>query len=265
MALIDTTTFKSIADRAAAQYGYLVAAFASVNLSGDGFYYQLANATGNVDVQIPLVGSYHDFVDLAWSLANSVKNGTPLRNVISYMNDHFSRMSETGGWDGYCTSQDVRVDDYTNQIHYLTRNQYMLSNNVFSESDDTLGTAEVAAGPVIDFTDGTNYGNGANTNRASGSNFAATQLKAVVDVCGIGVTLATNLYLTLTVKNKLNELTTIAVELPAGTALDAEVDIGTTVSRFLDVTGIDFTGVGNRGTVGDIITIHNKKERTIAL
>lgn len=265
MALIDTTTFLSIADRAASQYGSLVATFASINLSGGGFYYQLANNTLDVDVQIPLVGSYHDFVDLPWSLANCVKKGTPLRNVISYMNDHFRRMSQSGGWDGYCTGQDVRVSDYTNQIHKLMKNQYMFANNVFSETDDTLATAEVAAGPVITFTDGDNYGNGANTNRASGSSFAATQLKAKVDTCGTGVTLAANLYLTLTVKNKLNELKTITLELPSGTALDAEINVGTSANRFLDVTGIDFTGGGNRGIVGDIITIHNKKERTIAL
>jgi hypothetical protein len=136
----------------------------------------------------------------------------------------------------------------------------MLAINVFSEDDDVFATAEVIAGPTISFTDGINYGDGAATNPANGTYFAATQLKAVV-TSAIG---AANLDLRLSVKDVNDQPTTIDVTIPSGSIVGTEVDIGGVSDRFLDVTNIDFVPAGSTGTIGDEVQILNKKERQVA-
>jgi hypothetical protein len=74
-----------------------------------------------------------------------------------------------------------------------------------------------------------------------------------------------NLDLRLTVKDINNLPTTIDVTIPGGSAPGAEVTIGGTSNRFLDVTNIIFKPLGSTGTLGDTIKIRNIKERTIAL
>jgi hypothetical protein len=167
---------------------------------------------------------------------------------------------QAGGWDGYLTDNDERVSYFFAQLFFATQSFYMLANNVFSESLDQFARLQVAGGPTLTFTDGVNYGTGDAANPANGTYYAATQLKVVVTAMG-----GSNLDVRLTVKDVNNNLTTIDVTIPGGSAPGTEVPIGTTADRFLDVTGAIFKPGGSTGTVGDDMKVMNLKERQIAL
>jgi len=266
MALISSSVLLGIADRAAKQYEYLYDARTSLVAVGTGLFFTRASATGDADVEIPLDAPY-DEVDDDFSIDNIIDQGTKLGSIVTAMENHFSRKDsggaylQVGGWDGYLTSQNKRVSWYFAEIYRAVKDTRMLARNVFSEGDDTFATLVIAAGPSITFTDGVNYGNGASTNPANGSNYAGTQLKVVV-----GATFgASDLDLRLSVKDLDDDPTTIDVTVPGGSSEGDEIDIGTSSDRFLDVIGAAFVPFGNFGTLGDTVTIQNKKERTIAL
>lgn len=265
MALIDSTSLLRIADRAAMQYKYLYDAFAQLTTEGGGYYATIVTDTDDNDVEIPLQSPYH-YVDENLGVDYTVRCGTQLPSILGAMDTHFSQRDlsgtalQDGGWDGYLTDADERVSYYFNLLYYATRRVQMLANNVFSESDDNFGSVAIGAGPAIVFTDGVNYGTGAATNRADGSNYAATQLKVRVGSMG-----ATDADLRLSVKDVNNDLTTIDVTVPGGSSAGAEVEVGTSSDRFLDVTAVAFVPASHTGTVGDTFTIRNRKERQIAL
>ena len=98
------------------------------------------------------------------------------------------------------------------------------------------------------------------SNPANGDYFAATQLKAVVDVMG-----TIDLDLRLSVKDINNELKTIDVAVPGNSPSGTEIEIGDVSDRFLDVTDITFKPAGSTGSLGDNIIIRNLKERQIVL
>jgi hypothetical protein len=265
MPLIDTTTLLRVADRAAMQYKYLYDSFAQLVLPGGGYYADIVTATDDNDVEIPTQNPYH-YVDTSLNVDFTVRNGTPLASIIGAMNVHFNIRDyagnplQVGGWDGYLYDHNCRVSWYFARLFRATQGPYMLAVNVFSESNDVFGTLTVGAGPALGFVDGVSYGNGAITNPANGTYYAATQLKAVVGTMGL-----TNLDIRLSVKDVNNNPTTIDVTIPGGSAPSTEIDIGTTSDRFLDVFGAVFKPAGSTGTVGDQVTVHNKKERQISL
>lgn len=264
MALVDTATLLSVADRAAYQYGQLQDACAVVQALGNGFYFTLVSATEDADVEIPCNSVYYD-VDNDFQADFMVKNGTRLSGIIGGMEAHFNRNGsgaplQVGGWDGYLTTKDKRVSYYFSKLFFATQGYYMLANNVFSESVDQFARLQVSSGPVLTFTDGVNYGTGAVANPANGTFYAATQLKAVVTTMG-----ATQLDIRLSVKDKNNNLTTIDVTIPGSSVPGAVISIGSTTDRFLDVTAAIYKPAGSTGTVGDDIKIVNLKERQIAL
>jgi hypothetical protein len=265
MPLIDTTTLLKIADRAAWQYGQLQAVCASIRAAGNGYYFKHVSETEDADVELPCDGPYYS-VDQDFQIGLMVKNGTALAMVIGGMDGHFGRLDgsgvplQTGGWDGYLTEKNVRVSYYFAQLFFVTRGFYMIANNVFSESQDQFARVQVAAGPVITFTNGINYGTGSVLNPADGSNYAATQLKIVVTTMG-----NTDLDLRLSVKDQNNNPTTIDVTIPGGSEPGTEVPVGTSADRFLDVIGAGIVPSGSSGTVGDDIKVMNLKERQIAL
>lgn len=247
------------------QYKYLDDAFTALTAIGGGYFADIVTATDDNEVEIPTQGPYY-IVDTTLGVDLAVSGGTPLGNIISGMEAHFNWRDNTGaplqqgGWDGYCQDQDVRVSYYFARMFYACKRVYMMANNVFSESDDNFGTVVVAAGPTITFTDGINYGNGADTNPANGTYYAATQLKVRVTSMGL-----VNLDLRLSVKDVNDNPTTIDVTIPGGSAPAAEVDVGTSSDRFLDVTNVILKPAGSSGTLGDTFTIRNHKERQIAL
>lgn len=265
MALIDTATLLAVADRAAYQFGQLQAACAVIQAEGNGFYFDLVSATEDPDVEIPLDGVYNA-VDEDLQVGFMVKYGTQLPNVIGGMNAHFNRPGpsgvplQTGGWDGYLTSNNERVSYYFAQLFFATQGYYMLANNVFSESANQFARLQVAAGPVLTFTDGVNYGTGAAANPANGTFYAATQLKVVVTSMG-----ATQLDVRLSVKDINNNPTTIDVTIPGGSTPGTVIPVGSTADRFLDVTAAIFKPAGSTGTVGDDMNVMNLKERQIVL
>jgi len=265
MPLIDVTHLLQVADRAAYQYEQIADAFEVIRQQGLAYYWEIVSDTDDVDVEVPTEKKYEE-VDDDLETDRAVKYGTSLGNVIVGMEAHFTRKVsgvplQLGGWDGYLTDNDERVSQYFGELFFAVKGYYMLANNVFSEGDDTFGTAEVIAGPAIQFTDGVNYGNGSQQNPANGTYFAATQLRAKTEVA-IG---GTNLDLRLSVKDINDNPTTIDVTIPAGTPSGTFIDVGGTSDRFLDVTNIDFVPAGSQGTLGDEVTIRNKKERQIAL
>jgi len=268
MPLIDTTHLLEVADRAAYQYEQIFDAFAVLQQQGNDYYFDIVTDTDDSDVEIPTVANYTlvDDTLVSEGAGFAANNGTRLSSIISSMNAHFARPDpsgqplQAGGWDGYCQTQDVRVSDWFGQLFFATQNYYMVAVDVFSEGDDLFGTGEVIGGPAITFTDGINYGNGAVTNPANGTYFAATQLRAEVVTMG-----GTDLDLRLSVKDINDNPTTIDVTIPASTAPGTFIDIGTTSDRFLDLIGIGIVPAGASGTLGDEIEIRNLTERQIAL
>lgn len=255
MGLISSSILLNIADRAAKQYEYFATPFSSINATGGGFYWQLITAADDPDLEIPTLNSYYtvdnDTFDVSTALSNGLGN---MKKIVTAMDSHFSRVGHTGGWDSYLNAADERVSDYFNQLYYITKNQYLLANNVFSEDENVFGTWEYGD----TFTDGVSYGNGSWTNRASGSYFAPTQLTAVVSDTS---TSCSSLVLQLTVKDETNSVTTINTSAITGGA-GTESDIGASSDRFLDVTNI--TAVSGDAS-GNKVYIKNKIERTIAL
>jgi hypothetical protein len=261
MALIEKSVLLGIADRSATQYGKVKVAFDTMNITGGGFYWQRVTNTDDPDVEIPLLSTYYN-TDTTLTLSGTVRNGMPqLLAIATQMDQHFSRVDFSGSWDGYLTAEDERVSDYFNQVYYIAKGSYMLANNVFSETDDVFGNVEIVGGPAVQFTDGTDYGDGSSTNKADGSNFAPTQLKVVCD----GAIGGSNLDLRLSVKDPDDVSTTIDVTIPSGSPDGTEIDVGTSSDRFLDVTGVAYVPAGSQGTVGDKVDIQNKKERQIAM
>ena len=268
MPLIDTTTLLRVADRAAYQYGQLQSTCVAISQVGLGYYFDTVSETEDPDVEIPLDTPYYS-VDQDFQAAFCARYGTLLPTIIGGMEGHFSRWNNSvnppvplqkGGWDGYLQANNLRVSYYFAQLFFATNGYYMLANDVFSESADQFAELKVQAGPVLNYTDGINYGNGSDLNPANGTFYAATQLKVVVVSMGV-----VNLDVRLTVKDLNNNLTTIDVTIPGGSIPGTAIPIGTTADRFLDVTTAIFKPAGSTGTVGDDMTVMNLKERQIAL
>ena len=268
MPLIDTTTLLKVADRAAYQYGQLLTMCSTINLVGSGYYFDIVSATEDPDVEIPLDAPYNA-VDLDFQVAMMAKYGTLLPTIVGGMEGHFNRWNysvnppvplQVGGWDGYLQANNLRVSYYFAQLFFVTNGYYMLANDVFSESVDQFAELKVQAGPILNYMDGINYGNGSDLNPANGTFYAATQLKVVVVSMG-----GTNLDVRLTVKDVNNNLTTIDVTIPGGSSPGTAIPIGTTADRFLDVTTAIFKPSGATGTVGDDMKVMNLKERQVAL
>lgn len=265
MPLIDTTTLLGIADRAAYQYMTIAEAWTDMNQVGGGLYFDRVTVTNDKDVELPTERNYTIVDERLPDVDRAVRDGTDLCHIVSGMESHFNVRDsggplQPGGWDGYLSTKDERVSQWFNRLFFACKNQYMLAVNVFSEGNDLLATVEMAAGPTPVFTDGVNYGTGADTNQANGSNFSGTQLKAVVVTMG-----ASELDLRLSVKDLNNNPTTIDFSIPASSPVGTEIPIGTTSDRFLDVIGVSLIPFSDYGTLGDKIEIRNLKERQIAL
>ena len=262
MPAISTATLLGVADRAAFEFGLINTAFATINDVGGGLNYTRVTGTDDADVELPLVSPYTS-VDNGWSKTNNIKLGTPLSLIITAMESHFKRVGQTPStWDGYLSLNDKRVSDFFNQVHKAIKGKFMLADNVFSEADDLIASANISAGPAINFVDGINYGNGTSTNLADGTNFAASQLRVKIVGGDIG---AADLDIDVIGLDESGGGKTVSVVIPALTAQDAFIDVGGPSDRFRDVTSIIYTPASDEGTDGDAIEIRNKKERTIAL
>lgn len=265
MPLINTTPLLRIADRAAYQYSQIKTTMTAIAQEGTDYYWVTVTDTEDADVEIPLLQPYRS-VDTDFQMRQAAVQGTRLPTIIGAMDNHFSikdannQPLQAGGWDGYLWDHDIRVSQFFAELYFVTRGYYMLAYGVFAEDSFDFATALRTATPSITFTDGSDFGDGNRLNPANGSNFAATQLKAVVVSKG-----ATNLDLRISVKDINNNPTTIDVTIPASSAPATEIAIGSASDRFLDVTGITFVPAGAQGTTGDNIKVRNKKERQIAL
>lgn len=265
MPLIDTTPLLKIADRAAFQYEQLKLVLGAISTVGTGLYQTTVTQTDDPDVEIPTLDVYVQ-TDNDFQPGSVVREGTRLSNIVWGMEAHFDRRGPTGeplqagGWDGYLTSEDVRVSQYFGELFFGVKGFYMVANNVFSEGNDEFAMIQVAAGPSVVFTDGVNYGNGNPLNPANGTFFAATQLQILVLSLG-----GANLDIRLSVKDKNDNPMTIDVTVPGGSAPGTFIPVGTSTDRFLDVIGAAFKPAGSSGTVGDDIRLWNLKERQIQL
>ena len=260
MAVISKTVLIGMADRAASQFDLIRIAFATINDVGGGLFYTRSNDTNDSDVGLPL-GQPLDNIDKGWDIVTNINSGTPLHELITAMEKHFTKVGETT-WDAFLLANDERVSDYFNQIYFSIKEQYLKADNVFSEKDDLLGSGDVSSGPTLDFTDGINYGDGNANNFADGSNFAASQLRIKVVGGAIG---GTDLDIDVVGKNEDGDSRTVSVVIPASTAENAFIDVGTSANRFRDITNIIYTPSADPGTVGDSFEVRNKKERNIAL
>jgi len=261
MALINKTIALQITDRAARQYGKFIVGFTGISATSADYpsYFNAVTVTNDPDVEIPLESTFFN-ADATVNATTAFKSSMQqIYQVVTIMGSHFTRVGQSGGWDGYLTGQDVRVSDYFNQVNYAAVSQYLLANNVFSEGDDLFGTvtSNETASPV--FVDGVSYGNGAVTNRATNGMYAASQLKVkVVGDC------TSDFELEIIGKNKLNVTASVTVLVTGGTLDGTFVDVGTTSDRFLDVVSVSAIDL-NYGTSGDVLEIYNKKERVINL
>ena len=256
MAIINSSVLLGIADRCAYQYGLFIAPLSAANVTGSGFYWQRITATQDPDVEIPLLSPYYNVDYNGITETTLYRNGlSGLMQIVTNMDTHFSRVGHTTSWDGYLQDEDVRVSDYFNQVYRMAKGSYMLANNVFSEDENTFATWTNSGG----FSDGTNYGDGSWTNRADGTKFAPTQLKAVADT---GSTSISGLNFTLEGKDEDNNVKSLSVGPISLATPGDEVDLGTASDLWLDVTGMSSI---SGGASGNKIKIVNKKERQIAM
>jgi hypothetical protein len=261
MALMTKTVFKGIADRMAKQYSFIKVCFDALSSTGNGTnYYDMVTNTNDPDVELAMLqASYNADVEFETNTPQKIAKGlSSYTNLISSFESHLQREGSLSlrTWDAYCEAQDVRVSDYTNQIHYSRNNTYMNARNVFSEDDTTFASAEMTGATALTFTDGDDFGDGAAATKADGNNFAGTQLKAVVTGSN---TIASSLVVDiagLDENGATKTLTNVSIAGSPGT----EVVIGATTDLWVDVTGI--TRVSG-GALNDEFELHNIKERTV--
>ena len=265
MALIDPSVLMGIADRAAKQYKIIYDSFAEASAEGSGFYFDRVSDTDDSQLEIPTVSTYKG-ADDGFLVEDAIRRGTGLDGIISGMEGHFNIRDgsniplQIGGWDGYLQSQDIRVSWWFAEVYRSVKRRKMLANNVFSESDDLFGSVELTSGPGLSFTDGSDYGSGGDNNRADGSMYAPTQLRAVVVAMS-----SSDLDLGVRVKDANDNLETIEITIPASSAVGTSIDVGNSSDRFLDIVGVNFVSGGSFGTIGDTVSFYNKKERDISL
>jgi len=264
MPLVTISTLLSVADRCAYQYGKVAAAFDNISPTGSGswgtgatYYWEKVTSTDDPDVEIPTLSPYYTVDTTGMNLAQTVRSGmSSLGTIVTAMDAHFARMNYTGSWDGMLTTNNERVSDHFNQVYYLFKGSYMLANNVFPESAKTFG--EWDYGDI--FTVGTSFGNGAVTNKANGTYFAATQLKIVVGPTSTSITDLTMVITGMQLGNP-SPVTITAANISAGSPGD-EFDVGTTSDRFLSVTNLQADPV-HAGSSGNVVLIKNIKERQV--
>jgi len=258
MPLISVPDFLAICDKEASQYKHLSELVAIYTSLGGPTYFSIITATDDPDIELPMIqqAAYSDTIQ---PMYNIVRGGFSNQlAIISSFDAHFGVVHFLGGVDNYCKVNDIRESDYFNQIFCITKGNWMYAENVFCEDDSLFGTINILAGPVIQFIDGVNYGYPTPYRRATGGNFAATQLRIVVATFG-----GAQCDLNITGIDKNANLQTTMVTIPP-TAIPGDViPIGTIASRYLDVGSVAFAS-GNTGTVGDSFAIRNIKERVIS-
>lgn len=262
MPLINKTVALKVADRAARQYGKFVVGFTGISATSSDYpsYFNAVTVTNDPDVEIPLETNFYS-ADSSISADTAFKSSMQqVYQVVTTMNTHFTRVGQSGSWNGYLTAQDERVSDYFNKVYYAAVSQYLYANNVFSEGADKFGTVTSNETDSPVFVDGVSYGNGAATNPATNGQYAATQLRVKV----VGGDLTSDFELEIIGKNKLNVTASATVLVTGGTLEDTYVDVGTVSDRFLDIVSVSAINL-NYGTSGETLEIYNKKERTINL
>ena len=265
MPLITEASFTNIVDRAARQYGKFAVGFEGLYATSTAVpaYFTSATIDDDPDVEIPLVNSTYNADNNTVTPETAFSSSmSAIKAVIPAMDSHFLRpaVNLTGSFDGYCSLKDMRVSDYFNRVYKGQKGSYMYAVNVFSETDDLFGTVTATGDASPTFVDGTNYGTGGATVRATDGKYAATQLRIKM----IGSSTTTTIEMAITGKDEDNNAKVTNVTVPSGTAENAYVDVGTATDRFLDVTSVAAVNP-NYGTAGNIFEIYNKKERTINL
>lgn len=174
---------------------------------------------------------------------------------------------EDNSLDQFLTDESGQVSEFFNDLWYSYQDTNLLASNVFCEQTlardgFSLGTAEVEAGPVLTFTDGTRLGIGSGSAGGTGAtkNFAPAQFKVVVTLMD-----ATDLDLTCTLTLPDGTSETQDVVVPGSSAVGAEINIATSSDVYIDLTDVAFTVGGDEGTVSDLVTIQHIKAREIAL
>jgi hypothetical protein len=258
MPLITVPTFLAICDKEASQYKHLTELLATYTSLGGPSYCSTITITDDPDVELPMINPAA-VSDMLQRTGLIVRGGFSNQlSVISSFESHFYRVGFFGGVDNYCATNNIRESDYFNQLFCILNGNWMYADNVFCESDSLFGTINILVGPVIQFVDGVNYGYPTPYRRATGGNFAATQLRIVVTTFG-GVRCDLN----ITGIDKVGNLQTTMVTIPALTAPGTVIPIGTTATRYLDVGSVTYASA-NTGTVGDSFAIRNIKERIIS-
>ena len=257
-----TTVFKGVADRMAKQYSYIKVCFDALSTTGVGDdYYERITNTDDPDVELAMLQpAYNADIEFEKNTPQKITRGlSAYTNLVSSFEAHLQREGSLSNrtWDGYCESQDVRVSDYTNQVYYARNNDYMKARNVFSEEDATFASAKMTDASTLTFTDGTDFGNGSADAKADGSNFAGTQIKAIITGSNSISSLVINIE-GLDEEGVSKTLNGVSISGTPGT----EIVIGTDSDRWVDITNITRT---SGGTTDDEFEIHNIKERTIEL
>lgn len=258
MAIISTGIFLPIVDRLAGQYKLLNQAIIDMLALYNITYFEIVTTADDSDVELPIsvMAKLADTtIDIGTTLKGSM--GSLLR-LVSSINAHFNLINFSGGYDQYLINNDLRVSDYFNQLYVNSLGTYLLAKNVFCEVDTLFGTVNLTSGPAINYVDGLNFGNGSVPHRlAKDGNFAATQLKIHVVAFG-GV----RCDLSIVGTDKDNNILTTTVSIPAITSIGADISIGSSSVRYLDVGSVSFAN-SNHGSVSDNFQIRNIKERII--
>lgn len=259
MPLITSATMKTLVDRMAGQYKLLNNAVIALNDLGPDTYFNIITAVDDRDVELPTL-TQADLADTSITSAFVTKQSfPPLFRLINSILGNFNRVSYFGGYDQFFVDNDFRASDYFNQLYVAATGTFLLAKNVFCEVDSTFATLTVNPGPVLLFTDGVNFGNGAIPNRyaANNGNFAATQL--AIKVISMG---AAPIDFHVIGTDKDNNLISNNVSVPGSLSPGTYVPIGSASTRYLDVGSVNFPNLNN-GTNGDVYEIHNIFERTI--
>lgn len=286
MALISVSKVMTIADKIAKRYYFMLMSAISGSPVGSGKFYTLCHeaSPGDAVIELPTLNLANSS-DTAWTPTDEsvttvagafVSAASSSFGVIGGLSNHFSQAGLTGSWNQFLniaanatnptnpsTNTGVRVSDYYRRVYSrIGGGSALLARNVFYDNPlaFVFGTAEVLAGPTLQFWQGGNFGDGSAANLADGLHFAATQLQVTPVGGPIG---GTNLDIVLQVKKEDGTTTTISITLPAAAPAGTPIDVGAVTDRFVAVTGATFGA--STGTTSDRFEVQNKLERVVVL
>jgi hypothetical protein len=175
--------------------------------------------------------------------------------------NHFTRVGQAGGLQGFLTSNGVMVHKNFSTINTSRTQATFLAESVFRPDIVVLAILQMTGSGGLTFVAGTPLGSGSGTQ--SETNFGPQKLVAVLEPAGGTLAVAVTFTLTLMGDDGLAKTSnpiTFATGTPSGSTV--VITAPSSTGRFYSVTGASLTSGGSNG---DQVVVNQIVERQISL